>query len=198
MSGVSPYKVGDVFGNKKIVEYCGSDPKLRVSLWKYECTLCGSVNGPVRTATITRKDRQNSLPECCHPRYLKGSSNPAWQGYQELSGTWLHSYEYNAKKRGIEWDITPAELWEQWLKQEGKCAYTGMPLVHGNSASIDRKDSSKPYRADNVQWVHTNINRMKSDFSEELFLHMCKQVSDFVGFDSNAPRVLSDFSAGRI
>lgn len=177
MPGVSPYKVGDVFGNKKLVEYCGSDPKWRVSLWKYECLLCGKVTGPVKTASITRKDRAGAIPRCCFDgdRQL-GNKNPRWLGHEEMSGSFLHSYRYNAQKRGYDWLVTPEELWAQWLTQEGRCAYTGRVLTHGIDASLDRKDNAEGYIPGNVQWVHRDINRMKSDFPEEIFLALCREV----------------------
>jgi hypothetical protein len=179
LSGKTKYSVGDVFnGSKRIVEYCGSHPKWRVSMWMWECIGCGTIHGPSMTATLTRKDRENSKPACCHPRNLKGDESLHWQGYEELSKTWLSSYEYNARKRGYEWSVTPEYLWKLWEDQDGKCAYTSRKLTHGIDASLDRIDNSLGYVIGNVEWVHTHINISKMAMSREDFIQMCKEVAN--------------------
>lgn len=81
-----------------------------------------------------------------------------------------------ARKRNI--DITLKDLKDQWLKQEGICPYSKVKLVlktHKKSdkikqylqASIDRKDSSKPYTKDNIQFVSVTCNLAKQSSSDE-------------------------------
>ena len=88
--------------------------------------------------------------------------------------------------RGIKFDITIEDIWDLFLKQERKCAFTGQELSMGRetrkdpierTASLDRKDSSKPYTMDNVQWVHKDINMMKRSLSDERFVQLCKTVA---------------------
>lgn len=181
MAGITPYKVGDVFGYKKIVEYCGADPKHRVSLWKYECTLCGKINGPVRTGTLTRKDREDSVPRCCYDgSRVKGNANPRWLGYNDLPQSYFNQIRDGASKRSKEFAVTIEDMWAQWEIQDGRCAYTGRVLTLGyknTDASLDRKDNTKGYVVDNIQWVHKDINRMKNDMSEEAFLSLCRDVA---------------------
>jgi hypothetical protein len=76
-------------------------------------------------------------------------------------------------------------LWELYEKQCGKCAITGIPIEFEkdkpnapHEASLDRIDSSMGYVIGNVQWVHRDVNFMKSDFTMEYFLSLCKLVSD--------------------
>lgn len=175
MAGKMKYKVGDEFANhKRLVEYVGSHPKWRTSLWMWECTSCGKISGPSLTNSITRLDRG---PRCCFmPR---GQEAGTYKGYEELTGVFLGSCEYNAKKRGYEWSVTPEYLWDIWEKQNRKCAYTGMELSHGVDASLDRIDNSIGYVEGNIQWIHRDINRMKSDFDESYFIEMCKKVNEF-------------------
>ena len=45
------------------------------------------------------------------------------------------------------------------------------------TASLDRIDSSRGYDADNIQWVHKDINWMKQDFSQSEFIAYCRRVS---------------------
>ena len=45
------------------------------------------------------------------------------------------------------------------------------------NAYLDRRDNTRGYEADNVQWVHRDINRMKSDFAEDYFRRLCAAVA---------------------
>jgi hypothetical protein len=115
--------------------------------------------------------------EKCMRGCMSGSTNPRWKGYEEISGIFLGQYQWDAKRKNREWSITPEYLWSLWEKQNGTCALTGWKLAHGETASIDRIDSSGGYTEGNVQWVHRDINRMKSDFSLDHFVNLCKAVA---------------------
>ena len=175
MAGKTPYKPGDEFPDtrKRIVEYVGQHKKNRVSLWMWECMDCGARHGPSRTGTITRKDR---LSSCCR-KYLSGNGNANWKGHEEISGSFLYQYRNDARKRGRPFDVSVEYLWELWLLQDGRCAYTFLSLEHGKTASIDRIDSDLGYVVGNVQWVHRDVNRMKSDFPQDYFLSMCRLIA---------------------
>lgn len=174
MSGISKYKVGDEFPNgKRLIELIGSHPKFRTNLWMWECIKCGTVGGPSLTNSITRPRE----PRCCMD--MSKEKGPRWNGYMEISGTYLGSSRKGAVRRGLEFSVSPEYLWEVWEKQNGKCRYSGRKLAHGVDASIDRIDSSKGYVTGNIQWVHKDINKIKSDFQESEFLSICKDVADF-------------------
>ena len=71
-----------------------------------------------------------------------------------------------------------------FLKQDKKCALTGYPLHFGRNrntpetnASLDRIDSSKGYKENNVQWVLKDINRMKWQYNTDYFVKLCKLVA---------------------
>lgn len=75
-------------------------------------------------------------------------------------------------------DLTLEQIKFQWDKQQGRCAYTNIPLhlwrdkggkklAPWKYASLDRIDSSLPYTASNVQFVSANINFLKHDMSHE-------------------------------
>jgi hypothetical protein len=49
------------------------------------------------------------------------------------------------------------------------------------TASLDRKDSSKGYTKDNVQWIHKTINFMKGQMSDQEFVSWCKLVCTNTG-----------------
>lgn len=78
------------------------------------------------------------------------------------------------------------------MKQNGRCALTGTILKHHKlnkkhhstydksvTASLDRIDSSKGYIINNIQWVHKNINKMKNKLSNNEFIQMCQDVSEY-------------------
>ena len=51
-------------------------------------------------------------------------------------------------------------------------------MIGQGTASLDRIDSSKGYVKGNVQWVHKDINKMKTDFEQSIFIKLCKSVAD--------------------
>lgn len=181
MSGKTKYKVGDVFyGLKEIVEYCGSHPVHRVSLWKWKCINCGTIHGPSMTATLARKDRSNSLPRCCY--HLDKERNPRWLGEGSVPKTYWNQLRDGAKKRNLKFNISISDIDILWNNQNGICALSGLELQIGyknSTASIDRIDASEGYILSNIQWVHKDINRMKSDFSEDRFIEICKKIANF-------------------
>lgn len=83
-------------------------------------------------------------------------------------------------------NITIEEANDQFVKQNGKCVYTGVPLLFGRNlskksttASLDRIDSSKGYSKDNVQWVHKDVNTLKEAFNHNRFVELCQKVADY-------------------
>ena len=72
-----------------------------------------------------------------------------------------------------------------YLKQNKLCALTGHPInfsrIYSKKqiASLDRIDSNKGYIENNVQWVHKDINKLKTDFNSDTFLKLCYMVTDY-------------------
>lgn len=56
-------------------------------------------------------------------------------------------------------------------------AYHTISGIFGRLIIDNRKNSSLGYTTENVQWVHKDINRMKSDFSDNYFIEMCSNVA---------------------
>lgn len=83
----------------------------------------------------------------------------------------------------------------QLLVEQGfRCALTGLPIgvaatakEHvrgGTTASLDRRDSGRPYEPGNLQWVHKVVNKMKLNHSQDYFIEICRLVAAH-----NAPRL---------
>lgn len=76
------------------------------------------------------------------------------------------------------------DLHNLWEDQAGKCAYTGLTLNPGETASLDHKIPRSKGGTDsknNLQWVHIDINFMKRDLSHGRFTKLCKHVTNHNG-----------------
>lgn len=113
-----------------------------------------------------------------------------WKGFGEISQSQWGDIQKSAKDRKIEFNINIEYAWSIFLKQDRKCALSGIPLqfsyksakyYNQQNASLDRIDSSKGYIEDNVQWVDKNINFMKRTMSDEEFIHICSLVYKYRG-----------------
>jgi hypothetical protein len=85
------------------------------------------------------------------------------------------------KRKTVKVFISVEHIKDAWKKQEGRCAYTKLPLTSEahqlNTVSLDRIDSSKDYVEGNIQLVCVPINVMKMDSTEEQFIHFCSLVT---------------------
>ena len=103
-----------------------------------------------------------------------------------ISSIYFESCKSNAKSRGREFSVSKQDLWDQWVKQEEKCVLSGILLTlrrnyrekNEMTASLDRIDSSRGYSKDNIQWIHKDINKMKSNYPEEYFIKICKLITE--------------------
>lgn len=87
----------------------------------------------------------------------------------------------NGRSINIEVDIQYIE--QLLVEQDFKCKLSGIELIIGYmdltlvTASVDRIDSSKGYEEGNCQWVHKDINFMKQELNEEVFLNYCSIIT---------------------
>ena len=119
---------------------------------------------------------------CAHNYY--GNKSHGWKGYGEISSSLFNRIKLGATKRGFSFDITIEYIWELFLKQNCKCAISGMDIDFGTrflksdcTASLDRIDSSLGYTKDNIQWTHKIINVMKMDLEEKQFFKFCSLIT---------------------
>lgn len=114
----------------------------------------------------------------------RGNKSCFWKGYEEISHTFYRQIVRAAKIRGLKFDIGIEDLWDLYLKQNRRCAITGVEIgfvtqdiiktqKEMQTASLDRIDPTKEYSLENVQWVHKRINIMKLDLSQEEFINFC-------------------------
>lgn len=73
-----------------------------------------------------------------------------------------------------------AELQNLFDQQDGKCAYSGLPITIGEDAHIDHivpTAKGGKNEIDNYQWVSKKVNFMKGGLLEEEFLLLCKLIT---------------------
>lgn len=80
-----------------------------------------------------------------------------------------------------EFNITEEDLFDLWSKQDGKCAYSKLPMSAASNqlytVSLDRIDSSTGYIVGNIQLVCAAVNRMKQEFTQDVFLTLCNLIT---------------------
>jgi hypothetical protein len=116
---------------------------------------------------------------------ISGPNSKLWLGCGEISGAYFYNIKNNAIKRRLDFDLTIEYIWSLFLKQNKKCALSGVDIgfskknidKHKTTASLDRIDSSKGYIIENTQWVHKEINRMKMDLNENEFIYWCNLIA---------------------
>lgn len=115
-----------------------------------------------------------------HPKYSPALDR-FWSGV-------MPRINANARSRGILVAIDKDDLLGLYLKQDGRCALTGLEmdwrtkgsLGRGQRAmrapSVDRIDSNGNYTLDNIHIVLNVVNVMKNDLSTDQFVMLCEQV----------------------
>lgn len=143
---------------------CGKTKKIRLdSVYSGNTKSCGCIN------------------------FISGKDNKRYLGYEEIhNDMWKRissSPHYFTKPS----NITRKFIWELFLKQNRKCALSGIEIVFAvgrknqknTTASLDRIDSTKGYTKDNVQWVHKNVNSMKTNYKQSDFINWCHTISEY-------------------
>lgn len=131
---------------------------------------CGSIRLHIPRTII------DSKIECCNKCVV-------WKGYGNIPKSFFSYLKSSSKIRKIKFDLTIEYLWNLFLQQDKKCIYSSKELEFGRTkfknqtASLDRIDSSKGYVEGNVQWVHKDVNMMKWQLSEKVFIKNCHIIS---------------------
>lgn len=170
------YLIGRRFG-KLVVISISKNTRLHRRMAHCKCD-CGN-----EVETVASALRGNVGKHSCGcARYGYGTENAQWGGTGEISGRYWRAIRYRAASRGLSFDVTFDDIWSLFKDQEGRCALSGVKIKFPDSvdreqtASLDRIKSSIGYEKGNIQWVHKDINIMKQDFEEEVFLGYCKLI----------------------
>jgi hypothetical protein len=168
---------GKVFGNWTVLELDPNPTCIRTYKWVCKCA-CGKIKSVLRSSLID--GMSTSCGGSVHRLGLIKDLNHRWKGYGDISASKWSSFKESAGRRNIEFEISIIDGWEQFQKQKGKCALSGMDIwfypMKTRNASLDRIDSSKGYVKGNFQWLHKDINIMKYSFPENIFIDYCTKI----------------------
>ena len=181
--GISKYsksfKIGDIFGSWLVV---GEVAVLNEAKVKVMCK-CGD-ESYVSCYSLKAGSSTGCLK--CDQKRRNGVNNSNWKGFKNIPGSFIQRYSRKVRNTGMQWNLSLEYLNSMYIKQDQKCALTGIPISFENenleagykcTASIDRIDSKKGYIVGNVQIVHKDINMMKNKYDQEYFIEMCRLVS---------------------
>lgn len=159
---------GRVFDKLKVIEIHHLEERTGMPFWTCRCE-CGM--DKVVPTRLLRNKRNTKSCGC------------SWKtGYNGISARHFSNIRSHATTRDLEIDISIQQIWDLYLRQNKKCAISGVLLKLESSrkkettASLDRIDSSKGYVMDNVQWVHKTVNIMKSNLLEQDFIEWAKTI----------------------
>ena len=169
--------VGKKFSMLTVEKYDGirtsSNRKKHFYVCKCECGVYNTVGRDTLIGFGTKS--------CGCLNHKKGSDNRGWKGVGEISGYYWSRLRCGAIHRNIKFEVDIEYAWELWESQNGRCALTNLPIClledkkseHNRTASLDRIDNSIGYTRGNIQWVHKDINRIKSNLSQDRFIELC-------------------------
>lgn len=159
------------------------------AMWLVKCD-CG------REKVINASAMKAGLTTSCGCR----KQRLARKGVEDISQAYWRKLEKSALQRDLYFSITKQQAWNLFVKQNKKCALSGVEItLYPNwdkyrlqTGSLDRKDSSKGYSIDNIQWVHKRVNFLKRDYSEEELIYWCTKIAKknkdkFVDITNNIP-----------
>lgn len=144
--------------------------------------ICGRVY-EFRTSQIKTQSFCKGCVDIYHSKN-RGFNHKSWKGFGELSSDLYTTIKLNARDRKLDFDLEIEYLWDLFIKQDRKCALSGLD-IHLNetcgdkkfkTATLDRIDSSIGYLKGNVQWLHRDINKMKSNFPENYLIKLCELI----------------------
>lgn len=174
---------GKTFGHWTVIARA---PKKGIhNAWLCKCE-CGREKNVYQTHLIQGNSKSCKNVGC---QFVKsGETHSQWKGIGDISGDKLYCIQNGASKRNIPFEITKEYIWELFIKQNKKCALSGVDIDFGiqigpedkqeqATASLDRIDNSKGYIIGNVWWVHRDINWMKNTFKLNHFIKLCNLVS---------------------
>ena len=92
-------------------------------------------------------------------------------------------------RRNLPFNITTDDIVNLYIRQQGKCALTGLPLeftrggkfmnnANPNSCTMDRIDNKKGYELDNIQLTSWRANCYRGVIPLDEFKEFCKSVAN--------------------
>ncbi len=177
--------LGQKFGLLTVIEYSGKKQlkNRKRHVWLCNCN-CGN-----QKIILDHSLKCGKTRSCGCLSKSSGKNSALYTGFEDISGKVWSKIKSGAKSRNLEFSISVKYAWNLFLEQNRQCSLTGRDLVFAETsekqdsghttASLDRIDSALGYTENNIQWVHKDINQMKWTLSQEDFILLCKEVSNY-------------------
>ena len=169
--------VGKRFGSLVVIEI------IRIGGHKSRQIVCKCDCGNIESTTHSVLEHKYKV------RCIKCTKifKPNFKGYGKIGLRWWTQHILRRKeKHGMEINISIKYAWDLLVKQNFKCALTGVDIQFPNSrkdklanASIDRIENSKGYIVGNIQWVDMTINMIKGKLNNDEFINICRLINNY-------------------
>lgn len=172
-------EVGNRYGKLTVTKYSKNDHRQR-ALWICKCD-CGN-----EIEEQGARLRRGVKTHCgCQKSDLYKNKNIKETDLIPVS--YWNRVKKNAETRNFEFKISIEDIHNKYIEQNGICALSGVEMfppknLHNknpNKASLDRIDSTLGYTKDNIQWITSTINIIKSDLKENDFVEICRRVTGY-------------------
>ena len=176
--------VGCRFGKLTVMERL-ENAKYGQRVWLCKCDCGKFIKRP--TGELRNRSKYGRDTSCGCGAFDNRKQTINWKGCGDIHGSMWGRIERGAKSRNYPFEITIEYGWDLFLKQNKKCALSGIDIYFPKTdweqkrgewtASLDRIDSMEGYIEGNVQWVYKDINRIKWAYNQEYFIKMCVKVA---------------------
>lgn len=175
--------IGEQFGGLTVIGYAGHhEPTDKDSnkrhFWTCKCE-CGKEIEYKQEYLFSGK-----FKSCGCRKRRTGNKHFKFRGCGEIPLKYFNGIKRACVRKKRDFSITIEYIWQQFLRQNRKCALSGEEIHFNGSnksslktASLDRIDSNKGYIEGNIQWVHKDVNALKQDFEEKHFVEWCKKIA---------------------
>jgi hypothetical protein len=149
-------------------------------MYSKNCPECGAQQTYSRRDHYTHAVRLDRVCRACSNKTEGQNSHKGC--YKEIAHSWFNKISREAEARGLVFELSIEDIWTMLDEQQHKCKLSGVPIefirkANGNTASVDRIDSTIGYLQSNVQLLHRDVNMMKQSFTQSYFLEMCGRIS---------------------
>lgn len=165
------------------------------------CVNCGKKHAKDKS-DIDRNVRESRLtfcsPRCRRIYYNRGKVTgqakrddlTPFRWFLSISKARFYPSQIKRNRKRLDYNLTLIDLHDQWEVQRGRCPYTGWKLILPKNssgwngersikrASLDRRESSKGYTPENIQFVSIMANYAKNNFSEQELIEFCNAVHE--------------------
>ena len=123
--------------------------------------------------------------KCDSKRVMNQKSKTLEAKLKNLWKSCKRSREQSGRNTSRECTISPDDLMRLHDLQNGRCYYTGLPMIHQGTkvrdvsiVSVDRKDPKGGYVLDNIALCCWGANQLKRDLPHDEFIRFCKLVAN--------------------